>query len=359
MPENGADESAAVKVRAGLGEIMSKENAVLHGAVIGYGGAFNMGRGHLEWMQAAGIKPTAACDIDPERMTTAKADFEGLRTYTSIKDLLADSEVNLVTVITPHNSHADIAVQAADAGKNVVVEKPMCITVAEADRMIDAAKRNNVTISVFHNRRYDGDFLAIKETIAKGLVGDVFQIQAGGGSFRHPGTWWRSNKSISGGLMYDWGAHFIDWILGLQAGKKLVHVTGFLQKKVWMDQTNEDHGQIIMGFDDGSVAELTQSSLQAVPQPRWRILGTKGGILDDGSVKDGFKLYTQIDDFVATAEIHNKKTEWNSYYKDLAAHFNEGKPSPVTAESARRIISVIEAAEESSRVHHSVAVKYA
>jgi predicted dehydrogenase len=95
-----------------------------------------------------------------------------------------------------------------------------------------------------------------------------------------------------------------------------------------------------------------------VPQPRWRILGTKGGILDDGSVKDGFKLYTRIDDFTATADIHNKKTEWNSYYVDLAAHFKDGTPSPVTAESARRIIAVIEAAEESSRVRHSVAPKY-
>jgi predicted dehydrogenase len=339
-------------------DTMANEGKTLGGAVIGYGGAFNMGRGHLEWMRGAGVVPTAACDIDPARMESAKEDFEGLRTYTSVTELLADDDVNLVTVITPHNSHADVAIQAAEAGKHVVVEKPMCITVADADKMIAAAKANNVTLSVFHNRRYDGDFLAIQETIKKGLIGDVFQIQAGGGGYGHPGTWWRANKSISGGIMYDWGAHFLDWILNLQAGKSVTHVTGFLQKKVWMDQTNEDHGQIIIRFDDGSAAELTQSSIQAVPQPRWRILGTKGGILDDGSVKDGFRLYTRIDDFTATAEIRNKKTEWNSYYVELAAHLKEGKPSPVTGESARRIISIIEAAEESSKLGKPVQVKY-
>ena len=332
---------------------MAHDNISLHGAVIGYSDAFHMGRSHLAYMRDAGITPTAACDIDPTHLARAREDYEGLRTYANVDDLLSDTEVNLVAVITPHNTHADIAVKLAEAGKSIVVEKPMCITVAEADRMIDAANKNGVTLSVFHNRRYDGDFLAMKETIEKGLIGDIFQIQAASGGYHHPGTWWRADKAISGGIMYDWGAHFMDWILNFQSGKKVTQVTG------WFDQTNEDHGKIIVRFEDGSSAELTQSTITAVPQPRWRILGTKGGILEDGSVKDGFKLYTRVADITATADIRNKPTEWNSYYKDLAAHLNEGKPSPVTAESARRIIAVLEAAEESSRIGQSVAPKYA
>jgi len=337
---------------------MSESNDALKGAVIGYGGAFNMGRGHLEWMSAAGIVPTAATDIDPTRLESAKDDFADLRTYTSVEDLLKDTDVNVVTVITPHNTHADIAVQVAESGKHVVVEKPMAITVEETDRMIDAASKNGVTLSIFHNRRYDGDFLAIKEIIEKGLIGDIFQIQAGGGRYGHPGTWWRASKSISGGLLYDWGAHFIDWILNLQAGKSVTQVTGFLQKSVWLDQTLEDHGQAIIRFDDGSVAELTQSHIMAVPQPRWRILGTKGGILDDGSVANGFRLYTRVQDLTATVEIKNKETVWNQYYRDLVAHLTTGSASPVTGESARRIISILEAAEESSKRGKSVTPKY-
>jgi predicted dehydrogenase len=328
------------------------------GAVIGYGGAFNMGRGHLQWMQDAGITPTAACDVDAARMESAQADFPGLHTYTSVDELLNDREVDLVTVITPHNTHAPLAIQAANAGKHVVVEKPMCITSQEATDMIDAARSNDVILSVFHNRRYDGDFLAMKETIGKGLIGDVFQIQAGGGHFGHPGAWWRSNKSISGGLMYDWGAHFLDWILNLLPGGRVVQVTGFLQKSVWMDQTNEDHGKIIMRFDNGAEAELTQSTISAAPMPRWRILGTKGAILEDGSVKEGFRLYTRIDDLTATAEIKNKPTAWNDYYKALAAHLRGEGPSPATPESARRVIAVIEAAEISAGTGVSQPVAY-
>jgi scyllo-inositol 2-dehydrogenase (NADP+) len=327
-------------------------------AVIGYGGAFNMGKGHLNWMKDAGMVPTAVCDMDASRLTTADEDFPGIATYTSVEELLKNPDVDLVTIITPHDSHARLATQAAEAGKHVVVEKPMCITSAEATQMIDAAKKAGVVLSVFHNRRHDGDFLAIKDVITKGYIGDVFDIQAGGGNFGHPGTWWRSNKAISGGLMYDWGAHFIDWILNLKPGHKVTQVTGILHHKVWTDQTNEDHGKIIIRFDDQSTAELTQSRITAAPMPKWRILGTSGAILDDGSVKEGFKIFRVVDGQTLSGEVKNQKTEWNTYYKDLAAHINGDAPLSVTPESARRIIAVIEAAEKSAKSGRSEAVPF-
>ena len=336
---------------------MSQSQPV-RGAVIGYGGAFNMGKGHLNWMKDAGMIPTAACDLDPARVEAASADFEGIRTYTRVEDLLADKEVDLVTIITPHNTHADLAVQVANAGKNVVCEKPMCITAEEATRMIEAAKKNDVVLSIFHNRRHDGDFLTIKELIDNGTIGGVFQIQAGGGHYGAPGTWWRSNKKISGGLMYDWGAHFIDWILNLKTGHKVTQVTGFLQHLVWTEATNEDHGQIVIRFDDGCAAELTQSSISSVPMPRWRILGTKGGILDDGTTPDAVKLFARLGDIPVTATVKHKKTEWNTYYKDLAAHLASDAPLNVTGESARRVIAIIEAAEKSAKSGKSESVPY-
>ena len=327
-------------------------------AVIGYGGAFNMGKGHLNWMKDAGMTPTAVCDLDASRLTTAQDDFPGIATYTSVESLLADPNVDLVTIITPHDSHMRLSVQCSEAGKHVVVEKPMAITSEEATRMIDAAKRAGKVLTVFHNRRHDGDFLAIRETVASGMIGDVFQIQAGGGGYGHPGTWWRSNKAVSGGLMYDWGAHFIDWILNIMPGRKVIHVTGALHHLVWTDQTNEDHGQILIRFDNGATAELTQSRLMAVPMPRWRILGTKGGILEDGSVKDGFRIYRDVEGVVMTGERKNKSTEWNTYYKDLAAHLAGKAPLSVTPESARRIIAIIEAAEKSANSGRSEPVPF-
>lgn len=331
----------------------------IRGAVIGYGGAFNMGKGHLDWMSKAGIVPTAVCDLDPKRVQAAEADFPGIHAYTKIEDLLADADVDLVTIITPHDSHASIAVDALTAGKGVICEKPMCLTAAEATSMIDAAKKNNVLLSVFHNRRHDGDFLALKEAILeKKLIGDIFSIQAGFAGYRHPGHWWRSDKKISGGALYDWGAHFIDWILNLHPGQKVVSVSGYFHKAVWNDVTNEDHTQAVIRFAGGSHADLTISNIGSLPMPRWKIQGTKGGILDDGTVKDGMQLFRHVDGIMMKGELRNKPTNWDKYYADIYDHLVHAAPLDVTPEQARRVIAIVEAAEKSSKSGKSEPVPY-
>ena len=332
----------------------------IRGAVIGYGGAFNMGKGHLEWMSKAGFVPTAACDLDEERLSVAKQDFPGIATYMSVDDLLSDAGVDIVVLITPHNSHARLAVQALDAGKHVITEKPMCITSAEATAMIDAAAENDRLLTVFHNRRWDGDFQALKEAVVdRKLIGDVFAIEAGFAGYRHPGHWWRSQKEMSGGLFYDWGAHFLDWILTLLPGQKAEAVTGFSNKSVWTDVTTEDYVQAIVRFTGGVKVDLSFSQISAAPKPRWRISGTQGAIVDDGSVRDGFKLFRHIDGQVLTGELHNKRADPALlFYQNLWAHMTAGAELEVKATQARRIISIIEAAETSWHSGRSEPVPY-
>ena len=331
----------------------------IHGAVIGYGGAFNMGRGHLNWMKEAGITPVAACDLDPARVAVAAEDFPGIRTYTDVEALLADDGVDLVTLITPHNTHAPLAIQALNSRKAVICEKPMCLTAQEATDMIAASEKNGVMLSVFHNRRHDGDFQALKEAIVdKKLLGDVFSIQAGGSGYGHPGHWWRSDKAISGGAFYDWGAHFLDWILNLMPGRKVVSVTGYFHKRVWHDVTNEDHVQAVLRFSDGAHADLSFSQISSAPMPRWRINGTKGAILDDGSVKDGMTLFGHLDGVAVRGELKNKPSRWDQYYKDIYAHLADGAPLDVTPQQARRVIAIMEAAEKSSQTGQAEPVPY-
>ena len=81
------------------------------------------------------------------------------------------------------------------------------------------AHAKGLMLSLFHNRRWDGDYLTIRSLIEKGLIGEVFHIECGQAGYGHPGFWWRSDKAISGGVMHDWGAHFIDWILNLVPAK--------------------------------------------------------------------------------------------------------------------------------------------
>ncbi len=335
----------------------NKRETEIRAALIGYGGSFNMGQRHGAWInEVPGMRTVAVVDPVESRLEAAKNELGVFQTYKSVDDLIAKSDANLAVVITPHNTHAEIALKCLKAGKHVVLEKPLCITTAEATEMIEAAKASGVICTVFHNRRRDGDFLAIKETIDKGLIGEVFRIEAFMGNYGHPGHWWRSDKQISGGALYDWGAHFIDWILHFKP-VKIANVTGFFQKRVWMDVTNEDETEAIIRFEDGAVASLQISSIALVGKPRFRILGTKGAI-EDWRGSDSFKLRFLYEGMTAETTVKYKDTDWAGYYKSLGKFFFEGAPLEVTPESARRVIGVIEAAEKSAKSGLAVEVPF-
>lgn len=325
-------------------------------AIIGYGGAFNMGKQHGDAIVGAGMRVVAACDADPARVAVAATDYPGIRTYTDYDELMKDDAVDLVIVILPHNLHAPVAVAAAKAGKHVVVEKPMCISVAEADEMINAANEAGTMLSVFHNRRWDGDYCTILETIRKGTIGEVFHIEACMGGYHGPNNWWRDDKKISGGAMFDWGAHIIDWILHF-VPQPVVGVDGYNHKLVWFEKkTNEDHCELVIRFADGATAQVEISSIAAVSKARWRILGTQGAIQMVGW--DKIEVYGLVDGNVARYEARISKSDWHAYYRNIAAHLMEGDDLVVKAEEARRIISIIEAAEKSSNAKRTAEPAY-
>ncbi|MGB2997528.1 MAG: ThuA domain-containing protein [Phycisphaerae bacterium] len=315
--------------------------------VLGYGPAFNMGKGHGEWMNATpGLRTVAACDTNPERMKAAKEELPGIRTFESLDAMLKMKDLDLVVNILPHNLHAETNLACLRAGKAIVSEKPFCITTDEATKMIRAAQRAKVMLSVFHNRRWDGDYLAIRDIIARGLLGDVYHIECCSGGYNRPGTWWRSDKTISGGALYDWGAHFTDWILRL-VDKRVTQVTGFFHKRLWHHVTNEDAAQAIVRFEDGTMADLQQSSLAAVGKPMWRILGTLGGLVANG------KDTVDVTSYASGVKFEGKipaKSSYGSveYYRNIADHLLLGEPLAVTAEQGREVIAVIETAERSS-----------
>jgi len=315
--------------------------------LLGYGPAFNMGKGHAEWInQTAGLEVAAACDVDARRMKAAREELPGIRTFTSLEAMLAMKGLDLVVNILPHNLHAETNLACLKAGKHVVSEKPFCITTDEATRMIRAAKRANVMLSVFHNRRWDGDYLAIRDIVDRGLLGRVYHIECFFGGYNRPRTWWRSDKTVSGGALYDWGAHFTDWVLRL-VDEKVTQVTGFFHKLLWHHVTNEDATRAIIRFEDGAVADLQQSSLAAVGKARWRVLGTLGGLetADDKTVR--VTSYASGLKFEGEIPAHQRRG-WAEYYRNVADHLLLGEPLAVTADQARETIAVIETAERSA-----------
>ena len=321
--------------------------------IIGYGGAFNMGKLHGDSVNRCdGMKVIAVCDTDPARTAAAEADFPGIATYNDVASMLKNKDIDNCIIILPHNLHHPVTMECLKASKGVVLEKPMCITTDQATEMIELAKKKEALLTVFHNRRHDGDYKAVKEFISKGMIGDVFRVEAFMGGWSHPGKWWRTVKEISGGNFYDWGAHQVDWVLSFLEGRKIQNVTGFFQKRVWMDVTNEDETQGIIRFDDNVVADITMSQIAKVGKPRWRILGTKGAIEDRWS--GSFKAFVDVDGYPAEMEVKYQPTTWEAWYPNLAAHLLKGKPLEVKPEEARRVIMVIEYAERSAKEGKSI-----
>jgi scyllo-inositol 2-dehydrogenase (NADP+) len=317
----------------------------LKGAVIGYGGAFSMGRQHGDHMSGVGIDFAAACDTDPARIKAAEEENPGIKTYLDYRDLIQDPEIDLVVVVLPHNLHAAVAIDCLKAGKHVIVEKPMCITKAEAEAMIAAAKAAGKMLSVYQNRRWDGDYLAIKDIIDRRLIGDLVSLEIYNGHFSKPGDWWRSRKDVAGSVLHDWGAHFIDWTLNI-VQSPVTGVYGHIYNGAWEDSTIEDHGQAIIKFSNGARAEITVSALGSIEKPKWRIIGTKGGIICDW----GKPVTVRADHqgYLASFDVHPPQDDWRGYYRSIAEHLYEGKPLFVKPEESALVIAIIEAAERSS-----------
>lgn len=342
-------------------------------AIIGYGPVFNWGWMHARWIKAVeSLKLVAICDKDHECAAKAKSDFPEAHTYTDMREMLDRDDIDMVSVVTPHNTHASIAIECLRAGKHTVVEKPMCISVAEATEMIETAKQANRTLAVFHNRRHDGNVRAIKEVIDRGLIGDVFHIELSvcsyGPHFNYGrgGKPWRADKAISGGAFYDWGAHAIDWVLHI-VPSRMAQVTGFFHKLVWHDVSNEDQTRAIVRFENGAVADIMVSRIAYFGKPLWYILGTSGAIIDMG--RDAIKGYTKeingpsggsfrMRTSEGEKEVKYRESDWLTYYVEVAEHLLRGGPVPVTGEDGRRVIAVFEAAERSSKSGRTETVEY-
>jgi predicted dehydrogenase len=325
-------------------------------ALIGYGGAFNMGVHHANSMHATGdMRVVAVCDTDPARLAKAKEELgEATATFTEVSDLLKWGEFDLAILILPHNIHAEVAVQCAKAGKHVITEKPMCISAKQATQMVDAAAKAGTMLSVVHNRRWDGDFLALRQIVESGLIGKVFQVEIFAGGWHAPRGWWRDDKAISGGLGFDWGAHFMYWLLQIVPAP-IVDVTGFCRKLVWHQMTNEDHLQAIIRFADGTVAEFEQSQIARVGKPKWRILGDKGAILAQG---DHWQVNTEVNGLPTEMKIPFLPGEHQKFYENIAAHILDGAKLVITAEDARRVIGIIEYAEKSAKAGKALKIPY-
>ena len=187
-------------------------------------------------------------------------------------------------------------------------------------------------------------------------IGRVFRIEAGFGGYGKQPDWWRADRRISGGAIYDWGAHFTDWILNL-VEDDIDWVSGYqVKSSAWAgDYTNEDHSEYNLKFKGGCRASLMISNLAMSPRPKWRILGEQGSI---ESVDGGACLVKAM---VEGRQMQERRTplesSWDAYYENVKSHLEGGVSLAVTPESAGRVIGVLEAANISAQRKGGMPVK--
>jgi len=328
-----------------------KRASDIHAAVIGYGGSFDMGTWHFRLMRRAGMRPTAVVDPDPTRRAAARADHPGIETYASAAEMLRCSNVNLVAIVTPHHLHAPLALQCLRAGRHVVCEKPMALSTSHCNRMIAEARRRRCMLSTFHNRHWDGSILQAMKTVRRGDLGDIQRIHLHSGSYTAPQSWWRDSRSISGGILFDWGVHFTEYALQI-IDAKIVEVSGFRKEghwaphSPWKKDANEDEVSAVVRFANGAWLELTATSIDADPPVEWcRITGTRGTYRFGG---DTWELVRASGRGQAVRRGKNPPEQWHRYYQNVADHLVKKTPLIITAQWARRTIHILDLANRSA-----------
>src|SRR5579884_1338082 len=331
----------------------------------GYGA---IGREHAEAVAATeGLELRRICDRSPERRATAEA-RHGTSTCASLDALLGDPSVDVVVVGLPPAAHARSVLACLTAGKHVVCEKPFAIREADAERMVAAAERSERVLTVYQSRRWDPDFLLTRRLLDRRRIGSPFYMESFIGGFSHPCSYWHSHEPISGGAVYDWGSHYLDWVLLLFPGE-VVRVRASAHKRVWHDVTNADQVRVDLRFAGGEEASFLQSNIAATLKPKWYVLGTEGAIVADWRLEtvksrswtgDLLEARLQPAESPALVRVYRPDGDGaavevpplparprNAFYRNLADHLLLGEPLAVDPRQACRNVAVMEAATRS------------
>lgn len=324
--------------------------------VVGYGSAFGMGHHHSEMInQATGLQLFGVCEPDDSRRAVAAA-TEGVPTYKTLDEVCEDDDVDMVSLIVPHDVHAPLAIQAMGAGKHVLTEKPMCVTTEEADAMIAASEANDVMLTVYHNRRWDPDWVTVKTLIDEGALGEVFLVECAVGGAR-PLSGWRRDEKHGGGMLRDWGAHVLDQMC-LIAGTPASRVYANFEYRMWTDIMDvPTHTQLMIEFESGLVGEATFSNNMWAPKPRWLVEGEKGGLFKQAGGGGTVTWHHEVAGQKALTEVPCFEPDRSELYQNVSDHLNEGAELLVKPEEARRYVAIYEAAYVSAESGEAVEPK--
>lgn len=347
-------------------------------AVIGHG---FMGHEHETMLsQMEGIRLIGFSDRDPKQLDDVK---EGLKRYDSNEALLADPEVDVVLIAANNNQHHDLVIQAARAGKDIICEKPVAMSLEELDDMVRVTNECGVKFTVHHQRRLDQDFRIMKEIFDQKALGDVYMMKNSLYGFNGNMHDWHVYISEGGGMLYDWGVHLIDQILFMMPEAKLTSIYADVRNVINFEV--DDYFKILLRFDNQVMAEVELGTYLLADKPQdkwferhWIMGGNKGTAYVDGFEPEGkivrtTELLTNVSGSrtmtaagptrsfgppapgkIVTEDVPKVNTCHRDYFENYKKAYYGEEDFLVKIPETRRVLAVMDAVRESAKTGKSV-----
>ena len=327
--------------------------------VIGYG--YSAKTFHIPLIETSEYMELVA--INSSQKEVVREQYPNIAIFDTAQALITSANLELIVITAPNNVHYSLAKLCLERGINVVIEKPMVTTSVEAQELVDLAKEQALLLSVFHNRRWDGDFLTVKKLLKSNQLGDVRYFESHYDRFRPTVRQrWREQAGKGSGIWFDLGSHLVDQAINI-FGLPEALTARCLPLRSGSQTTDYFHVQL--HYENLEVV-LHASSFSAAPNIRFRIEGTKGSFIKYGfdpqeeQLKKGIspinslcgveneenygRLYTEF----SSVAIETQQGCYNQYYLEIVQAIKLSGCNPVNPADAVEVLKILELAEISS-----------
>ena len=323
-----------------------------------------------------GLRLAAVATSNPKRRRAAASRYPGARLFRDLRGMLGSAaDLQLVVLATPNRHHLPQALEVIRQGLHLVVDKPLAPSSEEASQMIRAARLRGVKLAVFHNRRWDDDFLLLRQLLGSGRLGTLHRLESRFERWRpdlSPDSWRESEPpAAGGGLLLDLGSHLIDQALTLAGPPARVYAEIAHRRGA----PGDDDSFVALAFPDGAEIHLWASAVAAVAAPRLRALGSRGGLVtwgvdpQEGQLRGGLLpgdpdygrrtgpgASATFQELGEGRQLAFPPGRYQDFYVQMCGALVGGGEVPVPADDGLRVLRVVEAARESARAGRVVAL---
>lgn len=344
--------------------------------IVGHG---FMGHEHETMLTSMdGIQIVGICDIDADQLEDVK---EGIHRYHSADELYQNPDIQVALIAANNNQHKELVINAAKAGKDIICEKPVAMSVEELDEMTKEVEKYGAKFTVHHQRRLDKDYRIAKEIYDTGVLGDIYNIETSLYGYNGNMHDWHVFLEEGGGMLYDWGVHLLDQILWMVNGKI---ASVYADMRSVINKEVDDYFKIFMKFENGIGAEVKLGTYYLADREKWFerhwfLGGNKGSAYIDGFDPTGKIVRTSrllenvggkrtmpaagptrsfgtpAEGTLITEDLPTVNTCHEDYFINYLKAYKGEEGFLVKIPETRRVLRLMDAVRESARTGQSIA----